>query len=330
MRQSSVRAARLGFTLIELLVVIAIIAVLIGLLLPAVQKVREAAARSTCQNNCKQMGVALHAFESANLVFPKGCARSDMDNTDWGSSWKVYILSYIEQGPIADRWQHTLSSGYTNANNNVLVNNVTIKTYRCPSSIFADITAVENLGPGYRQMQTCYTGVAGASNDTTINSPANGPISGSGLLFPNSAVRITAITDGTSNTILVGEQSAHLRNASGVAVLGGAGRAIISQGPHGWTMGGSNTNAVPPNYGGDRSFNCSTTRYTINPTGRSDSAVEGTNSNTGNNIPYSSSHPGGANFVFGDGSVRFLTDSLPLLVLQQISNRDGGVTANLP
>ena len=117
---------RRGFTLIELLVVIAIIAVLIGLLLPAVQKVREAAARSTCQNNLKQMGVACHAFESANMAFPKGASRSDMDNTDWGSSWKVYILSYIEQGPIADRWQHTLSSGYTNANNNVLVNNVTM------------------------------------------------------------------------------------------------------------------------------------------------------------------------------------------------------------
>jgi prepilin-type N-terminal cleavage/methylation domain-containing protein/prepilin-type processing-associated H-X9-DG protein len=322
---------RKGFTLIELLVVIAIIAILIGLLLPAVQKVREAASRMTCTNNLKQIGLALHGYHNGATMFPKGCSRSDTDSSDWGSSWKVYILPNMEQDAIFSNWQHTGSSGYSNAANMALVNRKMIKSYRCPSSPFPEFY-VSSGNAGQTLMFTTYTGIAGSTltPGNIGTNTSSGQISGGGILFPNSAITLSSISDGTSNTIMVGEQSDHIRTAAGAPIIPGYG-AITSQGPHGWTMGCNNDTRVPSpsGFGGDRAFNTSTTRWSINQTGLGNTAGNGTNENTGNNIPISSAHSGGANVAMADGSVKFINQNMPLLTLQYLSDRaDGNVVSS--
>ncbi|OWK46666.1 DUF1559 domain-containing protein [Fimbriiglobus ruber] len=333
MRHSSSR--RSGFTLIELLVVIAIIAILIGLLLPAVQKVREAAARAKCSNNLKQLGLALHAYHDTYGKMPAGCAPDfsspGVVSASWGSSWKVWILPYIEQGNIFSKWTFASSSGYSNGNNIQYINNITIPTYRCPSSILPDFYTASN-NAGYFEMFSTYHGIAGSAIDSTICSGGAGIVSAGGILFPNSAVKMTDITDGTSNTLLVGEQSNQLRDANNAIITGGF-TAITSQGPHGWTMGANGSASQPPAYfsGGDnRAFNTITIRYSINQIGMSNNCSAGTCDNTGSNIPLSSLHTGGANMLFADGSVSFLSNSLPLLTLQQLATRSGGEVVTLP
>lgn len=316
-----------GFTLIELLVVIAIIAILIALLVPAVQKVREAAARTQCVNNLKQVGLGLHNFHDTRKFFPPGCTTDQAPygtGGGWGSSWKVFILPYIEQNAMYSKWQFTGSSGYTHANNMPLTNNVTISVYRCPSSPIPDFYASSNNN-GAIQMMGSYTGIAGSSL-VNANGSSNDINSGGGVLFNYSKVTLTSITDGSSNTIVVGEQSDHIRDANNVPIPGPY-TAITSQGPHGWTMGSDST-AVGAAYGG-RTFNCTTLRWEINRRGLGDSGANGTGNNTGSNIPLSSGHTGGCNVLLGDGSVRFLADTTSLNTLLYSAGRADGQVVSL-
>jgi prepilin-type processing-associated H-X9-DG protein len=183
-------------------------------------------------------------------------------------------------------------------------------------------------------MFTSYTGVAGAYNDSQkvtasacCGSGGSGISSGGGILFANSTVKMTDISDGTSNTLLVGEQSNHLRDTNNQPVTGGYG-AITSQGPHGWAMGAGST-AVGMAYT-ERTFNCTTTEWSINQIGFGNNASTGTNDNAGVNIPFSSGHTGGANMLFGDGSVRFMNNATDINTLTYISTRAGGETVTLP
>ena len=179
-------------------------------------------------------------------------------------------------------------------------------------------------------MYTTYTGVMGSALTTTdtVNvgccDGGSGLSSRNGLLFQGSKITLPGISDGSSNTWIVGEQSGHVRDAAGVPV-----GVITSQGPHGWAMGcDSNT---PAN--GSRVFNCTAVRYEINRIGivsnTTSGAATGVNNNTGQNIPFSSNHTGGANMLAADGTVRFFTNSTPLLTLSALCTRDGGEAVSM-
>lgn len=236
MRRSS--WIRSGFTLIELLVVIAIIAILIGLLLPAVQKVREAAARMQCSNNLKQLGLALHNYHDTNKYFPAGAEGSvyaiprSGTTRVMGTSWLVYILPGIEQNNVYK--QYSFALGYNSANN-LAVGNLKIAPYHCPSG--ADVTSGNGSEgtAGLRNQTTHYYGVMGPGGTTnpatntmngrtysyTVSSAGtNSAYSHEGILGVYAyntgyRARIADITDGTSSTLMVGEMS--IQTPSGVS-----------------------------------------------------------------------------------------------------------------
>ncbi|HJZ56658.1 MAG TPA: DUF1559 domain-containing protein [Gemmataceae bacterium] len=330
---------RTGFTLIELLVVIAIIAILIGLLLPAVQKVREAAARAKCQNNLKQVGLAIHGYHDVMGAFPPGASAdkapwktpATAPDADWGSSWMVHMLAYIEQTSVLTRWQFSGQSGWQNSNNNATIKGLTIGVYRCPSTSLPELNPYSAILPGAGGvgiMYTSYVAISGSATDPGVLTYRTNIVSTQGMMYGNSQVKMAQITDGTSNTIMVGEQSNHLRDANNQIILGGtyggASRiAVTSQGPDGWIQG-CVRNVPTGNVGNaDVVYNCNTIRYPINQIGMTLNAG-GCHDNVGNNIPLSSMHPGGCNLLFGDGSVRFWTNATPLQTLSFAANRNDG------
>ena len=342
-----------AFTLIELLVVIAIIAILIGLLLPAVQKVREAAARMKCSNNLKQIGIALHAYHDANQQFPAGGASDappyGTGGGGWGSAWTVFILPYIEQGNLLAKFKFTDQSGWGGSsatNNTNAAENVVLAAYICPSSTAP--TTSNGTFTGKTISVSHYVGIAGASNgnataggglipgyaEARFNTSSastgccsGGIAGGGGTLFPGGKVNFASMTDGTSNTIVVGEQN------DAIVTLDGTKNYWNASTANGWEIGSPNNSGTsPPNLGngGDkRHFQMTTVRYAINQkkgwTNGGDCGGQGVCSNMGNNIPLNSAHTGGVNVLLGDGSVRFLRDSIPIATLAQLATRDDGV-----
>ena len=314
--------ARRGFTLVELLVVIAIIGLLIGLLLPAVQAAREASHRANCQNNLRQIGLALHNHHDTFKKLPIG-ARST--NGGIGFSWWVDILPQLEQGNLYDKLDRTsLNHGWTVQvkANGLAVDGVVISTMLCPSSPVpthrADLHKRMILLPSY-------AGIAGAMPDDTFMetrvatccSPAKkGQLSAGGMLIPNRALGFADCTDGLSNTMIVGEISNFARDTAG------KNRRIDAGNANGFLYGTSGS-GTPPTYVGSMPpvYNVTTIRYAPNTF---EFNRDGIMENTGPNNPLVSAHPGGVLALMGDGSVRFIESSIDLLILKRLGTRDDG------
>ncbi|MGL4423630.1 MAG: DUF1559 domain-containing protein [Gemmataceae bacterium] len=306
-----VRKSRPGFTLIELLVVIAIIAILIGLLLPAVQKVREAAARSTCQNNLKQLGLAMHGYHDAIGLFPTA------NSPTFSSSW-TYILPYIEQESIQKRYNLALAptdttdvdgDGFTNA----ILGASELKTFRCPSMVAPPVPAAF---PGYASYAVCIGNMPspfsapGTGGNPTLD---NGIIirttsGGTGVATGQRGTTILSITDGTTNTVLAGEMGFQVKDY------------LFSSGPNAGQVRGGNTQWV----WGYASYSFGSMNWPLN-------VITGTPADRIARLGgFRSDHTQGANFLFGDGSVKFLRNGIPELSYRALGSRNGGeVPGNL-
>jgi prepilin-type N-terminal cleavage/methylation domain-containing protein/prepilin-type processing-associated H-X9-DG protein len=334
---------RQGFTLIELLVVIAIIAILIGLLLPAVQKVRDAAARMQCANNLKQLALACHSYEGnygrlpsgynvpttsstkppptgnptgllrSNPIVAKGKAGDPEPDAGHYTNWIIVLLPYIEQGPLYTNLSN-LSAGFTLGNPQytwcaqatatdptLSPGSQIITTLLCPSDPVPKTINATVSGHPMTLVPSNYGAVQGTQEDYygNIAYPFDG------VMFPNSFVTLTQITDGTSNTIMIGERTytdptppaqTQLRASPGWAWVN-----FNSMQDH------TVSSFVPINYSG----------CPIDPSFCDDRFPA-----------MGSKHTGGCNVAFADGSVRFLTltSNAQLPILQELTTRSSGNT----
>jgi len=307
---------RRAFTLIELLVVIAIIAVLIGLLLPAVQKVREAAARAKCQNNLKQIGVALHNYHSAFSTFTPGWTAGGSTQT---ANWRVRLFPFMEMDTVFSQ------VNLTNTWSSAVLQNATFPAWACPSSALPTNPTdafYNNGGSGPNGQQVpAYQGIMGATGVTGVPAASvyasnyGGWWSDAGMLIPNQAVRVEDCTDGSSSTFVVIEQSGRVgttdvRNRYYSPWGGGTQSRPISQiatGLDTWGMG----------------LTCNA--YALNAT----TTAAGSNEVYDGSTVLNSFHTGGVNGLLSDGSTRFVANGVDFTNFQRMCVRnDGNVTTD--
>jgi prepilin-type N-terminal cleavage/methylation domain-containing protein len=303
------RLKRRAFTLIELLVVIAIIAVLIGLLLPAVQKVREAAARSTCQNNLKQLGLAFHNYHSAYGFFPTIVSSSTsvatraihaklgVTVTGVNHSWAPFLLPYVEQEALYR--QYNLNANWASAANQPVIQ-VPLKVMSCPS-VPAGTTRIFSKtvsSVAYQIASGDYAPNNGYSSSLEGAGLADPGVSRSGILQVNVIMNITEIRDGASNTLMLSEDAGRPDNY----------RAEKLYSVNGGTDGGW----------ADRDNEYITHGFSEDGA-TSDPGPCHTNCNNGNEVY--SFHTGGANHVLGDGSVRFIAKAMPMRLFVKLITR---------
>ncbi len=295
-----------GFTLVELLVVIAIIGILIGMLLPAVQQVREAARRADCSNKSRQLGLAVLNFESARQRFPPGWATGDPDDAlaDGGWGWSASLLPFIEAGNLFD--QINFDVAVSDAAHEEIVQSV-LPNFLCTSDPADELVDVQSTTPDP---------VGGGGGSGTRNPPSSGsgstlvarsnysgvfgtlesgngsrsPLEGDGVFFGNSEVKIRDIVDGTSNTMMVGERRNDLGAISWVGVLADVAEPFVR------VVGTADSTPNPS----DQSFES-----------------------------FRSYHTGGINVTLADGSTQFINDEIDLDIFRGLASIDGGEIISL-
>jgi prepilin-type N-terminal cleavage/methylation domain-containing protein/prepilin-type processing-associated H-X9-DG protein len=303
------RRGRSAFTLIELLVVVAILGVLLALLLTAVQKVRAAADKMFCQNNLKQIGIALHHFHNDYRVLPpSGWTRAGTANPAGRYvGWRALITPYLEQDSIRNRYDFSV---HWWEEPNVTLGGTVVKVFWCPSTPdrLWPTTAVPKpprpaLNLAVPLAGTDYEAIMGVQ--PTVAPFYNGPQNRSAM-FRNSEIALEHIFDGTSNTILIVECSARplvyrgrrprpdLINDQGIGWVDSEGPFSLDGANHDGSLQGLGPILTP------RAINA-----------------------TNDNEPYSF-HPGGANFLFADGRVVFINERIPLLTFAALCTRSAG------
>ena len=329
-----------AFTLVELLVVIAIIGVLIGLLLPAVQAAREAARRSSCSNNTKQMGLALHNFESSYKRLPPGSANNmepfgKAAGQMWGASWMVYILTHLEitvgsQWPYDKQYNDGSATGPRRLVGD-LAGSPQFSVFRCPSSnlptVCLSTTSPGSMIPDFASIAGHVDGFGGQTVPSNEWTAVYGVHARNGVMSYNSQVKFKSITDGLSKTMMVGEVSAPVMN-------GTVERDWRPGVQHGFAMGcfcNNNNSETLPNSANGRAFNTTTIRYRIN-TKQSFSGncgSQGVCQNASNNHPLNSRHPGGVHVLFADGATKFMNDTVGDAVLANLAAKSDGQAVSL-
>jgi prepilin-type N-terminal cleavage/methylation domain-containing protein len=284
-------ASQRGFTLIELLVVIAIIAILIALLLPAVQQAREAARRTQCRNNLKQIGLAIHNYHDAHLAFPRG----ELDGTYSKTSAFVPILPYLDQANMINLYNFNVAA--THASNEQVVKQF-LPVYLCPSAVIRRQVPISGCDTNNRAPGTY--AVCSGSGDPYGTSAGGNPNNGVFTNFGSGTTRIRDVTDGTSNTIMAGESAWNFPDY------------LFTSGPCNGQIRWGFTYWSSP-YPLATLF---TTAGPFNP--------KLMNGDSMRLATFRSDHVGGVHIVLADGAVRFLSENISHQLLDSLATRAGG------
>ena len=318
---------RTGFTLVELLVVIAIIGILVGLLLPAVQAAREAARRMQCQNNVKQIGLALLNHESAMKVFPPGYvskpgvgfrdSQTGDEGPGWG--WLVILLPYCEQNSIYSSLKMELPC-WDAANSTVV--KTTIPFFICPSATGNTPTVgITDINMAVWQnaifARSNYVHNVGANDIWSSPATTNydDPVLGcNGVMYRNSRIRVAHVTDGLSQTVFAGERTPYLADAVWAGVVPGGKHYSYNQ------FASSGTGGPGINYDNSGSYVGANSGPSIY---EDPQVIHPPNWPGGHTDQMHSQHAGGANVLMGDGSVQLISDGCRLSVWQALCSRQG-------